>query len=92
MTVAPSRELDRDHNPFPQPLVRHADDRARVDVGELVQHALDLGGIHIAAAADDQQALAVADVQDAVVVDEPEVAGVQHSVGDRLGGRVVRCQ
>ena len=82
-------QLYRDRNPLPQPLVRDADDRARVDVGQLVQHALDLGGIHIAAAADDQQALAVADVQEAVVVDEPEVAGVQHSVAHRLGGGVV---
>src|SRR5262249_56162823 len=53
------------------------------------EDAVDLGRVDVAATADDHQALAVTDVHEAGVVDEPEVAGVDHAVAERLGGGVV---
>ena len=81
-------QLHRGDDPLAQPLVGDAHDRARLDDAEFVEHPLDLGRVHVRAAPDDQQALAVADVQVAVVVDEPEIAGVEHAVAQHLGARV----
>ena len=53
--------------------------------GRLEQHPLDLGRVDVGAAPDDHEALAVAEVEVAVVVEEADVAGVQLAAGQRLG-------
>ena len=84
----PGGRLDHGHHPLAEALVGHAEHGAGVDAGCLEQHPLDLGGVDVGAAADDHQALAVAEVEVAVVVEEADVAGVQLAAGERLGGGV----
>ena len=81
-------ELDRGHDAFAEPLVGDPEHRARRDAVELLDHPFDLGGVHVRTTAQDHEALAVADVEDAVVVDEAEVTGVQQTAAQRLGARV----
>ena len=54
---------DRRDDPFAESFVGYADDRAPRDPWFLVQHALDLGGVHVGATAHDQVAFAVGDHQ-----------------------------
>ena len=64
-----------------------AADHRRLDHGRvLVQRRLDLGGIDVEAAADDQFARAPGDVQVAGRVDPPEVTGAKEPVGVEEGG------
>ena len=82
----PKRD-DRLHRLAPA-LVGHADDRGLGDRGMREEHVLDDAGIHVLAAGDDHVLDAVLDEQVAVVIDAPDVAGVQPSVGERLRGLV----
>jgi hypothetical protein len=52
----------------------------------LVEHLLDLPGVDVVAAPDDQVLLAVHDVEIALGVDPAHVAAVEPAVADRLGG------
>ena len=56
-------------------LVGDADDRGLGDVGMLVERGLDLGGVDVLAAADDDVLQPVDDVEVALVVEAAEVAG-----------------
>ena len=66
--------------------MRDADDRRLGDVGVLVERSLDLGGVDVLAAADDDVLQPVDHVQVAVVVEPAEIAGVEPAVGEGLGG------
>ena len=57
--------------------MRHADHRAVRDVGVLEERGLDLDGVDVLAAADDDVLRAVDDVDVALVVDARDVPGVQ---------------
>ena len=68
--------------------VRHCHDRRLGDGRVLVEHLLDLAGIDVVAAADDQVLLAIDDEEVAVLVDLREVTGVEPAAAHRLGRRV----
>ena len=72
-------------------LVWHADHRALEHAGVPVQHLLDLARIDIFAAADDHVLGSVDDVEVPVGVDIADVTGVQPTVADRLGRRLLDC-
>ena len=69
-----------------EPLVGHAEHGRLVHVGVLVDGGLDLGAVHVLAAAQDHVLDPVLDVDEALVVEAAEVAGAQPAVDDRLGG------
>ena len=69
--------------------MRDADDRRLAHAGMLVEHLLDLARVDVVAAADDHVLLAVDDVEVAVVVDAPDVAGAEPAVGVDRGRRRV---
>ena len=71
-----------------EPLVGYADHRAVRDAVQPGQHLLDLGRIHVEAAADVHVLEPVGDPEIAVLVECPDVAGVQPAVGvdGRRGG------
>ncbi len=80
---------ERDHL-LAVPLVRAPHDGGSDHVGVLHQHVLDVAGVHVVPAADDQVLDPVHDVQVAVLVEPAHVAGVQpaaahHQRGLRLG-------
>ena len=70
--------VDRDHDrradPLAPLLVVDSEDRDVVDAGHLAQHLLDLGGVDVHAATDDQVLAAPVEEDVAVVVDPPQVA------------------
>ena len=66
--------------------VGHADDRDLADAGRAGERVLDLDAVHVLAAAVDHVLLAVDDLDEAVVVDPRQVAGVQPAVDERLRG------
>ena len=69
--------------------VGHPDDRGFGDGGVLVERGLDLGGVHVLAAADDDVLQAVDDVQVSVLVEPAHVAGSEPAVvGQRGRGRL----
>ena len=68
--------------------VGHADDRGLVDLGMIREAVLDLGAVHVLAAADDHVLRAVDDEVEALRVAVAEVAGVQPAVAHGLGGGV----
>ena len=70
---------------FAERRVRDADDRAVRDVGVLEDRRLDLDRVDVLAAADDHVLRAVDDVDEAVLVDARDVAGVQPALGEGLG-------
>ena len=61
----------------PHAVVGAADDRGLEDGGVRLQDRLDLGGRDVLAAGDDRVGLAPDDLQEAVVIEGAEVAGVQ---------------
>ena len=65
-------------------LVGHADDRSVGDAGVLVQHALDLGRIHVLAAGDVHVLEPAEDAVVALVVELGHVAGVEPAVAQDL--------
>jgi hypothetical protein len=68
-------------------VVRHPDHRHLPDRGVAHDHLLDLGRVGVEAADDEHVLLAVGDAQVAVLVEHPDVAGVQPAVGvDGRGG------
>ena len=71
-----------------QPVVRNAEGRGLVDGGVQVDDALDFGAVDVLSAAQDHVLLAVADVEEAVLVDLGDVAGSEPAVLDRLRGRL----
>ena len=75
-----ARDDDRDHR-LAEVGVRHADDRALGDAGQVVEDALDLGRVDVVAAADDQVLAAADDGDVAAVVDLADVAGAKPAVG-----------
>src|SRR6201999_1144982 len=81
-------ESDRGADLFAKGVVRDADDGGLGHVRVLVEHLFDLARVDVVAAADDHVLGPVDDVEVAVLVDAPDVAGIQPSVGgDRgLGG------
>jgi hypothetical protein len=66
--------------------VRHADHRALGHAGHVVEVALDLGGIDVVAAADDQVLAAADDGDVAALVHLADVAGLEPAVGGELFG------
>ena len=53
------------------------------------EHVLDLGRVHVLAAADDHVLLAVHEREESLVVETPEIAGLEPAVrGERVGRRV----
>ena len=72
-----------DQDPVPSARVGGLEDR-----GVSIETLLDLLGVDVLAAADDHVLDPVDDSQVAVLVDDPDVAGVQPSVPDHLGGLV----
>ena len=73
------------HRPFVEP-----DDRDLGDGRVLVQHGFDLDAVHVLAAADDDVLHPVDDVDEAVVVDVADVAGVEPAVAERCRRRLPR--
>jgi len=67
-------------------LVRAPDDGGSDHVGVLHQHVLDVAGVHVVPAPDDQVLDPVHDVQVAVLVEPAHVAGVQPAAAHRLRG------
>src|ERR1700691_1776798 len=65
---------------LPPLLVRASHDRRLDYAGAAFEHSLDLAGCDVLAATDDRVRLAPGDVQEAALVDAPEVAGVQATV------------
>lgn len=61
--------------------MREADDRSLGHRRMLVEHFLDLAGIHVVTAADDQVFGPVDDVEIAVLVDAADVPGGQPTIG-----------
>ena len=72
---------ERGRHDLPPRLVRHAEHRRGADAVARFQHALDFGGIHVLAAADDQVGTARAHVQATVRVEHADVTGVEPRVG-----------
>ena len=64
-----------------------ADDRRVGDLRVAEEHLLDLGRDDVLAAADDHVVDPVLDVEEALLVDPPEVAGVEPAVGVGAAGR-----
>jgi hypothetical protein len=79
--------LHHGDDPFAEPFVGHAEHGAGGHARRRAEDPLDLGRVDVGAAPDDHQVLAVAHVQEAVVVEEPDVARVQDAAleGRRRG-------
>ena len=67
-------------------LVGHADQRGLGDARVGEHHRLDLGRVDVLAAGDEHVLRAALDGEEALVVLDGEVAGLQPAVADRLGG------
>ena len=65
-------------------VVGHAEDGGVLDLGVAVKHVLDLGGVDVDAARDDHVALAVADVDEPLVVEVRDVAHAEPVAPRRL--------
>ena len=81
-------EFDGRHHTLAETLVGHAGDGARYDARRLVEHPLDLGGIHVGAAPDNHEALSIAHVEVPIPVEESDISRAEFSVAQRFGGRV----
>jgi hypothetical protein len=77
---------DHGHDFLAEPLVGHSDHGGLGHARVGVQHILDLAGVHVVPAADDELLLPADDEQEAVLVEVTEVAGVQPAAGEGLGG------
>ena len=66
-------------------LVGDADGRGLGDVGVLVEGGLDLGGVDVLTAADDDVLQPVDDVEEAFVIEPAEVAGEEPAVAEGSG-------
>ena len=75
--------LDDSHHPLAEAFVRHPDHGAGDDARCVQQDPLDLGRIDVGTAPDDDEALAVAEVEVAAVVEEADVAGVELAARQR---------
>src|SRR3546814_18262130 len=85
--AGPGAEHDERHAHLAEAVVGHADDRGLRDVGVVEEQVLDLGGVGVEAADDEQVIRATDYLQAALVVSHPEVAGAPPAVrGERLGG------
>src|SRR4029450_10342374 len=80
-------ELDHGLHRLAPLLVRHADHRAVLHRGMAPQHLLDLAGEDVEAAGDDHVLLAIDDVDEAVLVDNADVAGMVPAEGRGLARR-----
>ena len=86
VTLWPGRRTTTAPTSSPSVGSGHADDRAVGDRGVLEEGGLDLDGVDVLAAADDDVLGAVDDVDEAVVVDAGDVAGVEPAVREDVGG------
>src|SRR5581483_3128859 len=78
-------EHDHGVDPLTPPFVGQPDDRRFPDGRVGHEDVLDLPGVDVVAAGDDHVALAVPQVQEPVLVEGPDVAGVDPAVPDDLG-------
>ena len=90
-SVAAGSAHDRGQHPLAPLLVGHADHAGLDDVGVLVEDRLDLLGRDVLAAADDLVAGPPAEEQVAVLVEVPEVAGVDPARRRRSSRRSATC-
>src|SRR5919201_2543102 len=85
---AVAHDDDGEHRLAP-PRIGHPDDGRLSDRRMRVEDVLDLGGVHVLAAADDHVLFAVDERQESLLVEPPEVAGAEPAVGgERLGRRL----
>ncbi len=83
-------ELDDSHHHLALGFVGHADDRSVTHLGHRQDLSLDLGGIDVDPATDDQIGAAVADEEPAILVEVPDVpGGDEPGPVDRLAALVI---
>src|SRR5271166_1440232 len=79
-------QRDEQHRLFAVDRVRPADDRGFGDLRPLVDHRFDLAGVDVLPAADDHVLRPVDQHQVTVLIEAPDVPGVQPAIDDRVGG------
>ena len=74
------RGLHDERDPLTEPRIGNADDRAGAHARQLHHDAFNLRGRDVRATPDDEEALAVVDVEEPSGIEPPDVAGVEPSV------------
>ena len=82
----PLLDLDDGGGDFAEPLIRQADDRDVADQRAGPDKVLDLDGVEVFAAGDDDVLLPVDEVVKALLVLDRHIAGVEPAVPEDLGG------
>ena len=77
--------LDRCPNALSETLVGYSDYSSAMDAGCCEQDSLDLGGVDVGSATEDQRIPAIPDEQSAKVIEIPDVPRIQHSLPNCLG-------
>jgi hypothetical protein len=82
--LKPRLDLDKSDGRFAPVAIRNPDDRSSHDGGVCTENVLDLAGIDILAAADDQFLASGSNAAISALVEAPQIAGVKPAFGIRL--------